>query len=143
METAPELESRLADVAARLLTATLGRWLAGEIAPAPQDPSLVTLTRPLRREDGRLDPSKPALELERQVRAYQPWPGSFIETDGDRLVVWQARAVDATQGQGLGLQTSDGVLELVEVQPAGGRRMSAADYARGRPNLIGSKLFPH
>ncbi len=142
-ETAPELEHRLADVAARLLTATLGGWLAGAIAPVPQDPSLVTLTRPLRREDGRLDPSKPALELERQVRAYQPWPGSFIEPDGERLVVWKARAVDSTQGQGLGLQTSDGVLELVEVQPAGGRRMSAADYARGRPNLIGSRLFPH
>jgi methionyl-tRNA formyltransferase len=142
-ETAPELETRLAEVAARLLTSTLERWLAGEIEPEPQDPGLVTLTRPLRREDGRLVPSKPALELERQVRAYQPWPGSFIEADGERLVVWKARAVDATPGNGLGLQTSDGVLELVEVQPAGGRRMSAADYVRGRPNLVGSELFPH
>ena len=135
-ETAPELETRLADDAARLLTSTLARWLAGQIDPRPQDPSRVTLTRPLRREDGRLDPAKPALELARQVRAFQPWPGSFLEADGDRLVVWKARAVATTPGHGLGLQTSDGVLELVEVQPAGGRRMSAADYARGRPDLI-------
>src|SRR6185503_19716751 len=87
-ETAPELETRLAEVAARLLTSSVERWLTGEIEPEPQDPSLVTQTRPLRREDGRLDPSKPALELERQIRAYQPWPGSFIEADGERLVVW-------------------------------------------------------
>ena len=39
------------------------------------------MTRPLRREDGRLDPRRPAVELERQVRAYQPWPGSFVETE--------------------------------------------------------------
>jgi methionyl-tRNA formyltransferase len=96
----------------------------------------VTLTRPLRREDGRLDPTKPAEELERQVRAYQPWPGSWLELGGQRLVVWKARVVGAKPAHGLGLQTSDGILELGEVQPAGGRRMSAADFVRGRPGLI-------
>ena len=134
-EIAPELESRLSRVAAELLTATLGDWLAGLIHPRAQAADGVTMTKQLRREDGRLDPAKPAAELERQVRAYQPWPGSFIESDGDRLVVWRARVVDTTPAHGLGLQTSDGVLELVEVQPAGGRRMPAADYLRGRSRL--------
>jgi methionyl-tRNA formyltransferase len=70
--------------------------------------------------------------LERQVRAYQPWPGSFLEIGGGRVVVWRARVADAMPAHGLGLPTADGVLELVEVQPAGGRRMAAADYVRGR-----------
>src|SRR5438270_13862359 len=87
-ETAPELEQALADVAARRLTASLELWLAGEIEPEPQEESNATITRPLRREDGRLDPSRTAAELERQVRAFQPWPGSFIETDDGRLIVW-------------------------------------------------------
>jgi methionyl-tRNA formyltransferase len=139
-EIAPALEKRLSAAAADLLSATLGDWLAGALFPRAQSEDGVTLTHPLRRQDGRLDPDRPAAQLERQVRAYQPWPGSFLEVDGGRLVVWKARAVDTAPEQGLGLQTSDGVLELVEVQPAGGRRMSAADYARGRPNRIGSLL---
>ena len=51
----------------------------------------MSLTRPLRREDGRLDPTRGAAELERQVRAYQPWPGSFVETGEGRLIVHAAR----------------------------------------------------
>ena len=146
-ETAPELEARLAAIAADLLADTLGDWLSGRVGARPQPADGVTLTRLLRREDGRLDPAKPATELECQVRAYQPWPGSFLDVGDDRLVVWKARVVGAMPQHGLGLATSNGILELVEVQPAGGRRMTAAEYARGRPGLFSSeadrKLFPH
>jgi len=135
-ETAPDLEEALADLAARLLTATLESWLANEIAPEPQDDGQATLTRPLHREDGRLDAARSADELERQVRAYQPWPGSWLEIGGQRLVVWKARVVSQMPAHGLGLPTSNGILELVEVQPAGGRRMPAADFVRGRPGLV-------
>ncbi len=146
-ETTPELEERLAELGADLLIATLPAWLEGTLRAQPQPAEGISLTRQLRREDGRLDPRRPAVELERQVRAYQPWPGSFIELGGDassaaRLKVWAAsipdRPVPGDPGalvpiaETLGLVTADGVLQLDEVQPAGKRRMRGAEYRRGR-----------
>jgi methionyl-tRNA formyltransferase len=141
-ELAPALEARLAELGADLLLEVLPGWLEGSISAVPQPEAGATLTRLLRREDGRLDPDKPALELARQVRAYQPWPGSFLEHDDGRLKVWAAGvlgqdvvvepgAIILTEGT-LGLGTVDGVLRLDEVQPAGKRRMSGAEYRRGR-----------
>lgn len=148
-EIAPLLEAELAHAAAGLLERTLADWLNGKLTASAQPAQGATTTRPLRREDGRLDPASSAARLERQVRAYQPWPGSFIDTADGRIVVWRAAPGeaqgDATRGtlvqldaDGLGLATADGVLELVEVQPAGGRRMSGSDLLRGRPELVGS-----
>ena len=151
-ETAPELEGELARLAASLLAATIDDWLEGRAKAAPQAAEGATLTRPLRREDGRLDPSLPAARLERQVRAYQPWPGSFIETPGGRVVVWRSTVADSSPTSrpgnllqlasgALGLATIDGALELSDVQPAGGRRMSGIELLRGRPGLIGSNVL--
>jgi methionyl-tRNA formyltransferase len=150
-ETAPELERRLAELGAAILADSLAPWLAGELRAVPQPAEGVTMTRALQREDGRLDPWRPAAQLERQVRAYQPWPGSYLDTASTRLVVWRARSLVADDrarerpatlvelpATGLGLVTADGILELVEVQPAGGRRMSGAELLRGRPGLAGS-----
>jgi methionyl-tRNA formyltransferase len=146
-ETTPALEARLAIVAAGLLARSLDAWLAGEIEPEPQADDGATLTRPLRRADGRLDPERPAEILERQIRAHLPWPGSFLEIDGDRLVVLGATVTEAdaddTIGRfvpderGLALATSDGRLVLDEVQPAGGRPMHGEDFLRGRPSILG------
>jgi methionyl-tRNA formyltransferase len=147
-ETAPQLEGQLADLGARLLSATLDHWLAGEIDPQPQPDVHENLTRPLRRSNGRVDPTKTAAELERQVRAYQPWPGSFIESGTDRIVIWRAHpeedsgqrrevgALVRTPQGDLGLGTADRLLILDEVQPAGGRRMTGAELLRGRPGLV-------
>jgi methionyl-tRNA formyltransferase len=152
-ENAPGLEDRLAALAADLLERSLAPWLAGALAPRPQPVSGATMTRPLRREDGRLDPRRTAVELERQVRAYQPWPGSFVELAGvGRLVVWAASAADTSPGEVAtsptmlgtvgphGLATAAGRLVLDEVQPAGGRRMPWADFVRGRPSVIGASI---
>lgn len=152
-ETAPELEARLASFGADLIRESLAGWLAGSLIPVPQPADGATLTRPLRREDGRLDPTLGAAQLERQVRAYQPWPGSFLETDGGRMTVWRARVLPVTDyphtgehgtlvkvGYGLGLTTAEGVLELLEVQRSGGRRVSGSDLVRGRPAWIGERV---
>jgi methionyl-tRNA formyltransferase len=146
-ETTPALEARLAIVAAGLLARSLDPWLAGEIEPEPQPVDGVTLTRPLRRADGILDPDLSAELLERQVRAHLPWPGSFVEIDGDRLVVLEASVApgdgDDEPGRlvpdhlGLALATRDGRLVLDEVQPAGGRPMSGDAFLRGRPSVLG------
>lgn len=149
METAPELESVLSIDASNLLLSNLGAWLAGEIVPTPQSADGASLTRPLRREDGRLDPSRPAAELERQVRAYVPWPGSFVETaDFGRLIVDDATVGPsesgdvaghlAADGDGLAITTAVGRLRLGRVRVAGRKPMTAAELRRGAPGLVGS-----
>ena len=146
-DTAPALEARLAIVAAGLLARSLDPWLAGEIEPEPQSTDGVTLTRPLRRADGLLDPRTPAEQLERQVRAHLPWPGSFLEIDGERLVILESSVTGSDRDDepgrlvpdeaGLALATSNGRLLLHEVQPAGGRPMTGDAFVRGRPGVLG------
>ena len=90
---------------------------------------------------------QPAEVLERQVRAYQPWPGSFVDTPLGRIVVWSASvdrapAIEGPPGtfDGDGLIVRDGRLVLSEVQPAGGRRMTWEALARGRPSIVGASI---
>ena len=114
--------------------------------PSPQPDDGVTLTRPLRREDGRLDPARRPRELERRVRAYLPWPGTFLETDGDRLVVTAASVAPSRpddepgrlvrEGDRPALATADGRLVLDAVTPPGRRPMPGADWLRGRRAVL-------
>lgn len=150
-ETAPELEAMAAGEGADLVLRCLRAWLAGTLTPRAQDEAAATMTRPLRREDGRLDPRRRGIELERQVRAYQPWPGSYLETDDGRLTVWRAevgaRVVHDEPGRLVkhdrfpALTTADRRLILEEVQPAGGRRMTGPEFLRGRGReLVGTAV---
>ena len=150
-ETAPDLEARAALAGARLLGRTLPGWLDGSLAAYPQDPVGVTLTRPLRREDGLLARDRSTAELDRQIRAYQPWPGTFLDTAAGRLAVLAGSAAPVQPGDrpgvlvahddGLALVTIDGRLRLDRVQPAGGRPMSGPEFRRGRGrDLLGPRL---
>ncbi|HET7472335.1 MAG TPA: methionyl-tRNA formyltransferase [Candidatus Limnocylindrales bacterium] len=151
-ETTPALEARLAIVAAGLLARSLDGWLAGTLPALPQAARGTTMTRPLRREDGRLDPSDPAWLLERRIRAYLPWPGSFLEAGRDRLVVLVGSVAESepddvpgtivADARGLALATSEGRLILDEVQPAGARPMSGEAFLRGRPSILGASVRP-
>jgi methionyl-tRNA formyltransferase len=147
-DTAVALEDRAAGVAAALLMRALPEWLAGRLPARSQPAEGVTLTRPLRREDGLLDPNRSAVELERQVRAYQPWPGSYLEINLGRLIVWRASACPnepgdepgmlEAHGAGLALSTTNGRLRLDEAQLAGKRRVAGDELRRGHPNLVGA-----
>jgi methionyl-tRNA formyltransferase len=148
-ETASELEARAAGVGAGLLAKLVGPWLRGELETTPQDETQATMTRPLRREDGRMDVWLTAAELERQVRAYQPWPGSFLDTPGGRLVVSAATVEGPTfdtmpgmvwPGPELRIATAENWLRLDEVQSPGGRRMPGDAWLRGRPSVAGSVI---
>jgi methionyl-tRNA formyltransferase len=151
-DTAVMLEERAALVAARLLRRALPEWLDGSLTSRPQPADGVTMTRPLRREDGRWRPGDAGdvQALERRVRAYQPWPGSFLETPVGRLVVWRAATAPAepadvpdrimAHGDGIALSGPYGRLVLDEVQLAGRRRISGAELRRGHPGLIGSSI---
>jgi methionyl-tRNA formyltransferase len=146
-ETAPELEVRLAALGAELLDRSLDAWLDGTLLAVPQPGEGVTMTRPLRRADGRLDPGRPAVELERLVRAYQPWPGTFAEIDGERLLVTASRVEAAVAGDVPGalvrhgaepaISTSDGRLVLERVTPPGRRPMTGAEWFRARRGPAG------
>jgi methionyl-tRNA formyltransferase len=144
-ERAPDLERRLAELGADLLDRSLAGWVDGSLRAVPQADEGVVLTRPLRREDGRLDPTRPAAELERAVRAYEPWPGTFLEAGGGRLVIGEASMAPSEAGDTAGVivrhgrepavATADGRLVLHRVTPQGRKPMRGEDWLRGRRDV--------
>lgn len=149
-ERAPDLEAEAARRGADLLLRSLKPWLTGETRLVDQATAPVSLTRPFRREDARLDWSRRAVELERQVRANVPWPGAFIDTEHGRLGIIGAKAAESEPGDVPGhivrhgdraaLVTADGRLVLEAVQLAGRRAMGGGDFLRGRPSIIGTTV---
>jgi methionyl-tRNA formyltransferase len=143
-ETAGELHDRLAALGARVLVETLPAILAGSLTPKPQDSSRASFARRIAKSDALLDWTRTALELERDVRAYNPWPVAEARTDsGERLRIWRAAArsgpgtavpgtVLAAHADGIDVATADGVLRLTSLQSPGGRAMSAAAWLAGR-----------
>jgi methionyl-tRNA formyltransferase len=131
-EIAPHLESRLANVGGRLLVRTLDDLVNARIQPTPQPAVGATYAPRLRTEDGKLDPTTmSAQDIDRKVRALGERVGTWITLNGVELKVFRGHA-DGAAGEGLPVQTTNGVYVVDEVQPAGGRRMSAAAWARGR-----------
>jgi len=136
-DTSGLLHDRLAKLGADLLVETVERLAAGDAPRRAQDESQVTFARKLAKEDGRVDWRKPAVEIERQVRAFDPWPGAFTVAGNLVLKIWRAEVVAGVGGKpgsvkdGLVVATGRDGLRLLEVQPAGKRRMSGAEFLRG------------
>jgi methionyl-tRNA formyltransferase len=149
-DTTGTLSAQLAELGAQLLAKTLPRWIAGEITPQPQDETQATFAPKLNKQDGRLDWSQTAIELDRRVRAFSPWPGTFTYWNDKLLHILSVqvtghRAPGAVgtvvkDADGIGVVTGDGILRLIEVQLEGRRAMSAQDFCRGQPAFIGSTL---
>jgi methionyl-tRNA formyltransferase len=148
-ETAPSLSERLAALGAELLVESLPGYLSGELAPQPQDESLASYAPMLKKEDGELDFKCSAMELERKVRAFQPWPGAFTSWQGRPLKVQRAQAVfdpekeaglspgEHTLYQGLpAICTRQGLLVLEELQPAGKKSLSGKIFLQGARNWL-------
>jgi methionyl-tRNA formyltransferase len=144
------LEARLAIAGAELLVSVLDRLEAGTIEARPQDGTQASYAGKVTPEDARIDWDQPGASIVNRVRAFSPRPGAWTMLDGRRLKVWRARAAgqpgrgepgsfaDGAEGS-LVVATGDGALVLDEVQPEGGRRMSGADFLRGRRGA-GGKL---
>jgi methionyl-tRNA formyltransferase len=171
-ETCAELEPRLAQAGvAPVLDAVrqLEEWDRTSPIGKPQDPSLATRARRLRKEDAVIRWDRPARKIHRQVRALQPWPGTWTtwqrtgQAEAQRLIVLRTTFVSSQAGAGgevhradttgtapgriivadgkrLVVQTGSGVLALLEVQPAGKRSMPVADFLRGNPLRPGDRL---
>ena len=146
--TTGALTANLAPLGARLLRETIPGFLDGEIIPKLQDNALATYAPKLRKDDGRLDFSHSAVELERQVRAMQPWPGAFALRRMQPIRVLRADASSGKAPPGLVVRdsgniavgTSNGLLQLHSIQPPGKRAMDPDNYARGAPNFVGDTL---
>jgi methionyl-tRNA formyltransferase len=140
------VHDRLARLGATVLVETLDRLGGGRLKARPQEEALATYAPPIRREHELVVWARTAVEIKNQVRGLDPWPGAFTLLDGREMKLWRAEVVDRTDGsgkpgqvlsadptQGLVVGTGRGALRICELQPAGGRRMPAADFLRGHP----------
>jgi methionyl-tRNA formyltransferase len=149
-DTAGSLAARIADQGARLAVEALDLLEAGRLVETPQDDRAASLARKVEPDEARLDWSRPTALLERATRAFDPWPGAWTTWRGERLKVFRLESGPAVGDGGPGelletdpapiVRTGDGAVRLVLVQPAGGRRMSGSDWARGREARPGQRL---
>lgn len=144
-DTGGSLFARMAPLGAKLLLETLPRYLGGDLIPQPQSEIGVTYAPILKKEDGILDFSQSAIMLERRVRAFHPWPGTWFEWNGAPLKVLRAR-VGGANNPGMGrrltfeglpaIGTGEGVLIFEEVQPAGKKPMPGKAFLAGVHNWV-------
>jgi methionyl-tRNA formyltransferase len=152
-QTAVNLFHELSVAGAPLVVETLAGLADGSLKPQPQDHSQATLARILDREDGRMDfAAHTAIELWNRWRGFQPWPGAFTMLEGKKLIVHKllpAQTHDRLAQPGqlivegnrlLVTCANNTLLELLELQPEGRNRMTAAEFLRGNPTPTGTRL---
>jgi methionyl-tRNA formyltransferase len=139
-ETTPQLEARLAELAAEMVPPQLEPWAVGELATTPQDERQASLIRPFRRIDGWIDWRQPAEVIDRRVRALQPWPGAWTTIDDRRLHVRLAHPVAGVDGVPIGsllpgewprVACGQGALSLDVVQSEGKSALPGDAWRRG------------
>jgi len=150
-DTTASLSERMSFLGAQLMADTLPQYLSGTILPQPQPTEGATYSPKIDKADAQIDWSKPAVEIERMVRAYIPWPGTFTFWDGQMMKVLKAGCkmqearskigeVAKLSDGSIGVGTGEGVLVLKEIQLAGRKALKAEDFVRGQPKFIGARL---
>ena len=154
-DTLATLETKLATLGGEALLEALARWRAGELESEEQDAARITMAPPCRKSDGRIDWTDEAASIERRIRAFTPWPGASTQWQDAPVRLWAATmaadlaapAADSAPGtilasdkQGIVVATGSGTLRITELQPAGKKRMAAADWARGARVAPGARL---
>ncbi len=142
-ETSASLYQRLAALGPQALVDTVNALFRGECIAEPQDDALANYASKLSKEEARLDWQLSAEQLERCIRAFNPWPVSYLQLDAETAIkVWEADVlphVDATPGtllqadrHGIAIATADGVLRLLRLQPPGKKPMLAHELLNSR-----------
>lgn len=150
-----EIHDQLAKLGAELLLETLPKWLAGKITPIPQDDSKATYSKILKKDDGRIDWEKPAENIERMIRAFNPWPGTWtIWPNGDKIFRLRIEAAEAEKESppegsegfiwvdknNVCVKTGMGSLRIKKITPSGKKTMTVEAFIKGYRNFIGSNL---
>jgi methionyl-tRNA formyltransferase len=151
-DTQATLKEKLAELGASAMLEAIDLAARGALTETPQDEALATYTPRIEKNDAAIDWTRSAAEIERMTRAYDPWPVARTKFGGDEVLIWRA-VVDESKisGKTPGLlfalpqplvQCGTGALRLVEVQAPGRKRMSAADFFRGKriiqPAILGT-----
>ncbi len=149
-DTSAQLHEKLSRLGGEILRESLPAYLRGELKPVPQPSEGMVLAPMIQKEDGQLDFTKAAVELERRARAFTPWPGAFTGLNGARLKVHRTK-VGTGQGApgtilsaspvGIEVACGEGSLVLMDVQLEGKRVMSAAEFLQGHKLAPGIQPF--
>ena len=145
-DTSATLHDRLAKLGADLLVETVRLVAEGKAPRAKQDETRVTHAKKITKEDGRIDWTRSAVEIERQVRAFNPWPGTHTHLGDLLLKVWKVEVVEGVSGNPGELlpdfivATSQGGVRIQELQPANSKRMPTDAFLRGHESKVGSML---
>lgn len=151
VETTGSLQTQLTPIGAELLLETLRRLRDGSLNAIEQDESLATLAPILRKQDGLIDWHRPLIEIERRIRGFDPWPGSFTHFAGKMLKIHRASIVSTERrgapgeiiradGAGFWLATASGVLSLEEVQQENKKRLAGVEFIKGARIKAGDRL---
>jgi len=151
-DTTESLEHTLAGLGASLLAETLPTHLSSSLPPVPQDESLATYCRPVRKADGVIDWTQTAEDIERQIRAMHPWPGAFTTWQGKQLRLLKARVLADPEAEGTepgsvihfqkgaAVTTGAGQLVIGELQLEGKSVVPARAFVNGYRDFVGSLL---
>ena len=147
-DTTGGLHDRLAWLGAEMIVEAL-EALPGGLAATPQPADGVTYAAKIGKAEAGIDWTRPAAEIERAIRAFNPFPGAVATLHGTPIKLWRARAIDAggspgevllAEGAGVIVGCGDGSLCITELQKPGGKRLPAADFLRGMPIAAGSRF---
>ncbi len=145
-ETSGELAKRMAEIGGRLLLETLRDWVRGEVTPQLQKEEDATLAPMLKKEDGLLDWTGSADELVNRIRGLSPWPGAYTFLQGIRMGIWKGELHDDSVSGGddfpagaitqvnkgeIVVKTGEGLLKVLEIQPANKKRMQVTQFLAG------------
>jgi methionyl-tRNA formyltransferase len=145
-DTSVTLHDRLAKLGAELLVETVSLTAAGNAPRVKQDETKATYAKKISKEHGRIDWSRPAVEIERQIRAFNPWPSAYAQLGDLTLKVWKAQVVDGVTGNpgevlaDFVVATGHGGLRILELQPANSKRMAVDAFLRGHAVESGTVL---
>ncbi|MFA5109030.1 MAG: methionyl-tRNA formyltransferase [Patescibacteria group bacterium] len=150
-EILEDVHDRLAKLGAEILIPTILDFVAGKIKPRAQDDSQATYVKTLNKKDGQIDWQKPAAEIERMIRAYNPWPGTYSRWQGKNLKIITAATEVLTvnkyqpgelfrQEQNLAVQCGQDALIILKLQLEGKKILTAREFLAGNSKLVGQIL---
>jgi methionyl-tRNA formyltransferase len=144
-DDAGTLQARLAELGATMIIECLEQLAEGRARPVPQPASGATYARKIGKRETRLDWSRPAVELERAVRAFRPTPGAMSTLAGEPIKIWRSRVVQqrlapGALGDNLVIGCGQDALQVTELQRPGGKRLDAQQFLRGRALAPGTRF---